>query len=285
MKYTRIPENTFKELQMNAGILAKDFDPATGEVAETDLFGATTGGLSFSDSMSFKDLGEDIDNCPKNMMELKMLEQHDVKISGTFVTMNKETAHILAAAADVDDQDETHIVPRNDVLLTDYTDIWVIGDYSDVNEDTAEKSAGFIAIHLMNALNTGGFQIKTADKAKGQFAFEFTGHYSMDAQDTVPYELYVKVGGDAPVPPTPTTPSVTLDKDTLALTVSGDSATLIATTVPAGETVTWTSSDDNVATVAAGVVSPEGAGTATITATITVDGHDYTDTCAVTVSV
>ena len=283
MKYTRIPENTFKELQMNAGILAKDFDPATGEVAEADLFGATTGGLSFSDSMSFTDLGDDIDNCPKNMMELKKLESHEVKVSGTFVTMNPETAHILAAAADADSEDPGHILPRNDVLLTDYQDVWVIGDYSDVNEDSEEGNAGFIAIHLMNALNTGGFQIKTADKAKGQFAFEFTGHYSMNAQDTVPYELYVRVGGEEPGP-TPTTPSVTLDKETLALTVSGDSATLTATTVPAGETVTWTSSDENVATVAAGVVSPEGAGTATITATITVDGHDYTDTCAVTVT-
>ena len=131
---------------------------------------------------------------------------------------------------------------------------------------------------------TTGFQIKTADKAKGQFAFEFTGHYSMSAQDTVPYELYVRVGGEEPGP-TPTTPSVTLDKETLALTVSGDSATLVATTVPAGETVTWTSSDENVATVTSGgVVSPEGAGTATITATITVDETDYTDTCAVTVT-
>lgn len=277
MKYTQIPVDTFETLQMNAGIIVKGFNPATGEI--TDLLGATTGGLSFSDSMSFTDLGEDIDNCPKNMMELKMLEQHEVKVSGTLVTMNASTAHTLAAAADVDAEDETHIIPRNDLDITkDFQDIWIVGDYSSNNDGA---SAGFIAIHLMNALNTGGFQIKTADKAKGQFAFEFTGHYSMNAQDTVPYELYIKAGEE----PVPTTPSVTLDKDTLALTVGGDSATLVATTVPAGETVTWTSSDDNVATVTSGgVVAPVAAGTATITAKITVDGHDYTDTCAVTVT-
>lgn len=277
MKYTRIPENTFKELQMNAGILAKDFDPATGEVAEADLFGATTGGLSFSDSMSFTDLGDDIDNCPKNMMELKKLESHEVKVSGTFVTMNPETAHILAAAADADENDPGHILPRNDVLLSDYQDVWVIGDYSDVNEDSTEGNAGFIAIHLMNALNTGGFQIKTADKAKGQFAFEFTGHYSMNAQDTVPYELYVRVGGGE------VTPSVTLNKSTASIAVEGIE-TLTATTVPAGQTVTWTSSDDEVATVSGGVVTGVAAGTATITASITVDGQTYTATCTVTVT-
>ena len=277
MKYTRIPENTFKELQMNAGILAKDFDPATGEVAEADLFGATTGGLSFSDSMSWVDLGEDIDNCPKDMMELKKLDKHEVKVSGTFVTMNPETAHILAAAADADENDPGHIIPRNDVLLSDFQDVWVIGDYSDVNEDSTEGNAGFIAIHLMNALNTGGFQIKTADKAKGQFAFEFTSHYSMNAQDTVPYELYVRVGGGE------ATPSVTLNKSTASIAVEG-TETLTATTVPAGQTVTWTSSDDEVATVAGGVVTGVAAGTATITASITVDGQTYTDTCAVTVT-
>lgn len=276
MKYTRIPQNTFKELQMNAGILAKDFDPVTGEVAEADLFGATTGGLSFTDNMTFTDLGEDIDNCPKNMMELKMLENHEVKVSGTFVTMNPKTAHMLAAAADADAGDEGHIIPRNDVLLSDYTDIWIIGDYSDVNEDGESGQAGFIAIHLMNALNTGGFQIKTADKAKGQFAFEFTGHYSMNAQDTVPYELYVRVGGT-------TVPGVSLDKDEITIAEEG-TETLTATTVPAGQTVTWTSSDDEVATVAAGVVTGVAAGTATITASITVDGQIYTDTCAVTVT-
>lgn len=277
MKYTRIPKNTFKELQMNAGILAKNFDPATGEVAEADLFGATTGGLSFSDTMSWVDLGEDIDNCPKDMMELKKLDKHEVKVSGTFVTMNPETAHILAAAADADENDPGHIIPRNDVLLTDFQDVWIISDYSDVNEDSATESAGFIALHLMNALNTGGFQIKTADKAKGQFAFEFTSHYSMKAQDTVPYELYVRVGGGE------VTPSVTLNKSTASIAVEG-TETLTATTVPAGQTVTWTSSDDEVATVSGGVVTGVAAGTATITASITVDGQTYTDTCAVTVT-
>ena len=84
--------------------------------------------------------------------------------------------------------------------------------------------------------------------------------------------------------PTPTTPSVTLDKDELALTVGGATGSLSATTVPDGETVDWSSSDETVATVEGGVVTAVGAGTATITAKITVDGQDYTDTCAVTVT-
>lgn len=81
----------------------------------------------------------------------------------------------------------------------------------------------------------------------------------------------------------PVESSVTLDKETLTV-AEGSTATLTATTIPAGETVTWTSSDNTVASVANGVVTGVDAGTATITASITVNGTTYTDTCAVTVS-
>lgn len=80
---------------------------------------------------------------------------------------------------------------------------------------------------------------------------------------------------------------VSLNKKTATVTAAaGDAHTtsLTATTTPAGETVTWTSSDSTKATVSSGTVTGVAAGTATITATITVDGHDYTDSCVVTVS-
>jgi hypothetical protein len=194
MKYTQIPADTFKNLQMNAGILVKNFTLLTGEVQ--DLVGATSGGVSFNASPSYTDFGEDIDNCPKNTMELKKLESWEtVSMSGTFVSVTKDLAKMLVAVGDIDSQDSIHIIPRNDIELTDFTDIWWVGDYSDVNTG---ENAGFLAIHLFNALSTGGFQIQSSDKAKGQFAFEFTGHYSINAQDTVPFEIYVKQGTVTP---------------------------------------------------------------------------------------
>ena len=189
MKYTQIPSTAFQNIQLNAGILTDSFVPSTGVIGR--LLGATTGGVQFQDNVEYTDFGEDIDNCPKNMLELKKLDSHDVKISGTFVTVDSATAKTLVAVGDVDTLDSTHIIPRNEVLSTDFTDIWWVGDYSDVNTG---DSAGFIAIHLMNALNTGGFQIQSTDKGKGQFAFKFTGHYSMQNQDAVPYEIYIQQG-------------------------------------------------------------------------------------------
>ena len=191
MKYTQIPANTFKELQLNAGILTGDFAPTTGTVESNMMLGATSGGISFTATPTYTDLGDDIDNCPKNMMELKKLESWEVKMSGTFLTVNTTQAKSLIATADIGSPDTTKVTPRNDVAPADFKDIWWIGDYSDKNGAT---NGGYIAIHMMNALSTGGFQIQSSDKAKGQFAFEYTAHYSMNAPDTVPFEVYIKAG-------------------------------------------------------------------------------------------
>ena len=271
MKYTQIPATAFQNIQLNAGVIVDSFVPATGVIGR--LLGATTGGVNFTDSIEYTDFGDDIDNCPKNTLELKKLNSHEVKMSGTFVTIDVATAKLLAGAADADALDATHIVPRNDLLSTDFKDLWWIGDYSDVNTG---DNAGFVAIHLMNALNTGGFQIQSTDKAKGQFAFEFTGHYSMNAQDTVPYEIYIK-GSDEPL-----APSITLDEHSVTIDVDA-TLTLHADIVPAGTTITWASSNSEVASVAAGVVTGEAAGNAIISASITVDGVTYNDTCTVIV--
>lgn len=87
------------------------------------------------------------------------------------------------------------ITPRPDLDISDFKDLWWVGDYSDLNGAT---NGGFCAIKLMNALSTGGFQIKSGDKAKGQFGFEYTAHYSNASADTVPFEIYVKIGEAEP---------------------------------------------------------------------------------------
>ena len=191
MKYTKIPETTFKNLQLNAGVLLSDFDPETAEVANEAIIGATTGGVNFTAVPAFSDYGEDIDNCPKNMLELKKLDSWDINMSGTFVTVDTKSGKSLVGAADVSGN---KITPRNDVLKSDFVDLWWVGDYSDENGET---NGGFVAIHMMNTLSTGGFAIQSNDIGKGNFAFTYTAHYSMDAQETVPFEVYVKAGGTA----------------------------------------------------------------------------------------
>lgn len=194
-KFTQIPIDTFKKLQLGAGILITEFDPATGALSAPNIIGATSGGVSFEATPSFTDFGEDIDNCPKNTKELKKLDSWEAKLSGSFVTMDTNVAKSVIGTATVASNDPTKVMPRNSVEAEDFKNIWWVGDYSDINEDgsTAGK-AGFIAIKLINALSTGGFKIKSGDKAKGTLEFEYTGHYSSANIDTVPFEIYIKAG-------------------------------------------------------------------------------------------
>lgn len=194
-KFTQIPTDTFKKLQLGAGILTTEFDPATGELAASSIIGATSGGVSFEAAPSFTDFGEDIDNCPKNTKELKKLDSWEAKMSGSFVTMDTNVAMSVIGTAAVAGDNPTKVVPRNSVEAKDFKNIWWVGDYSDINEDgSSAGKAGFIAIKLINALSTGGFKIQSGDKAKGTFGFEYTGHYSSANIDTVPFEIYIKAG-------------------------------------------------------------------------------------------
>ncbi len=193
MRFTKIPADTFKDMQLNAGVLMKSFDPASKKVDETSIIGATSGGVNFTAVPSFTDFGEDIDNCPKNMKELKRIESWEIKMSGTFVTTTAGLAKSLTGPADLDEA-TGKITPRNELADADFEELWWVGDYSAEN---SEESGGYVAVHMMNALSTGGFQIQSTEKAKGQFAFEYTAHFSIEAQDTVPFEVYVVDGGAA----------------------------------------------------------------------------------------
>ena len=194
-KFTQIPTDTFKKLQLGAGLLTTDFDTVTGKLTASNIVGATSGGVSFEATPTFSDFGEDIDNCPKNTKELKKLDSWEAKMSGSFVTMDTKAAVSVIGTAAVASDDPTKVVPRNSVDAKDFKDIWWVGDYSDINEDgTSAGEAGFIAIKLISALSTGGFKIQSGDKAKGTFEFEYTGHYSLENIDTVPFEIYIKAG-------------------------------------------------------------------------------------------
>lgn len=195
MKFTKLPPDTFQKLVLNAGILVDAFTPATGVIG--NLMGATTGGITFNSNPTYTDFGEDVDNCPNNTMELKRIDQFDPAMSGTFLTLTAAVVKDLIGAADIAVGDNTHVVPRDHLIEDDFKEVWWIGDYSDINNDggtSSTRSAGFLAVHLMNSLNTGGFQITSAKNAKGQMAFDFHGHYSLENIEEVPFEVYCKAG-------------------------------------------------------------------------------------------
>lgn len=178
-KFTKIPQNTFSALQLDAGVLLKNFDPETAaEPADEDIITATTGGINATCVPTYSDLGEDVDNVPINMKELKHLDSWECKISTTGIGTSPELIRYALGAADVDGN---KITPRRDLKQTDFANIWWVGDRAD---------GGMVAVKLMNALSTGGLSLQTTKNGKGQVSIELTGHVSINAQDTMPMEWY-----------------------------------------------------------------------------------------------
>ena len=181
-KFTVIPKNTFDTLQMDAGVLLKNFDPSNPVApADTDIICATTGGINPSCVPTYSDLAEDVDNVPNNMKEFKHLDGWECKISTTGLGTSPELIQMALGCADIDSEDSTKVIPRMDLEQTDFKDIWWVGD---------KVNGGLVAIQLKNALSTGGFSLQTTKNGKGTVALEITGHVSIEAQKEVPMVFY-----------------------------------------------------------------------------------------------
>jgi len=187
MQFTQVPATTFSTLQINAGIIVDDFTPATGVIG--NILGATTGGLTFNANPTYEDFGADVDNVPANTKQLVRVTAYDPAASGNFVTMSAALAAKLSGPGTTSGNQFT---PAHGFITNVVDDVWIIGDYSDKN--TGAANAGYVAIHIIDAINTAGFQWTTTKDGKGQFAFDFHGHYDMTDPDTVPFEIYVKAG-------------------------------------------------------------------------------------------
>lgn len=250
-KFTKIPQNTFDALQMDAGVLLKRFDPSNPvPPADADIICATTGGINPVCAPTYSDFGEDVDNVPNNMMEFKHLDGWDCSISTTGLGTSPELIKLALGAADIDG--ETKIVPRQNVLLTDYSDIWWVGD---------KANGGFVAVRLMNALSTAGFSLQTTKNGKGQVALTITGHVSINAQSVVPMEFYSADSDDVDYYSVEQILShVTSDFEDTSIAASGalevnltaetDHTLDVVTVLMGGEDVTETAYDAGVVTIA-----------------------------------
>lgn len=181
-KFTVIPSSTFDALQIDAGVLLKNFDPANPvRPADEDIICATTGGVNPSCVATYSDYGEDVDNVPNNMMELKHLDGWDCKISTTGLGTSPELIKLALGAADIPGSNTSQIIPRRTLKQSDFSSIWWVGD---------KANGGCVAIQLMNALSTTGFSLQTTKNGKGQVSLEITGHVSIHDQETVPMVFY-----------------------------------------------------------------------------------------------
>lgn len=194
-KFTKMNPDDFKHMTWDAGIIMDSFEPSTGTVTLSSIRWATTGDNSFSATRDLTDMGEDINNCPEGTMQLQRANAWQAQLTGTAVTITTAEVAEFLGNADIDTSDTTKIVPRTDLLLSDFKDKWLLVNYSEYNGET---KGGWVAIHLLNALSTDGFTGNFGKNANGQFPYTLRAFYDMDDMDTVPFEIYVKAGTAEP---------------------------------------------------------------------------------------
>lgn len=179
-RFVQIPESTFNDLQTEAGVLLKQFDPANPDFEDEDIICATTGGISATCVPTYSDYGEDVDNAPVKVKELMRLDGWETTLGFTAITFNPEVIRFALGAADVNAENGS-IIPRRNLNQEDFSDVWWVGDLSD---------GGMVAVHLINALSTSGFSLQTTKSGKGQLSVTLAGHVSIEEQDRVPMEFF-----------------------------------------------------------------------------------------------
>ena len=98
--YTRIPADTFQQIQTDAGILLYAFDPANPKnIKDEDIICPTTGGVTAACVPTYSDMGEDVDNCPANLLELKHLDSYDCSLQFTSLGTTPKSIRLALGAA------------------------------------------------------------------------------------------------------------------------------------------------------------------------------------------
>ena len=183
--FTKVSSDAFETLQLDAGVLLTTFDPANPYVAPTDaqILATTTGGINPVCKPTYSDFGEDVDNVPNNMMEFKHLDGWECTLGFSSIKFNASNIAWSIGAADTTTlaNGVKKVVPRRNVSLSDFADLWWVGDKAD---------GGAVAVRLKNTISTGGLNVQSTKNGKGTNQVTLTGHVSINAQNDMPMEFY-----------------------------------------------------------------------------------------------
>ena len=205
---TALREDTFKNLQLNAGIVLKNCDYSSiansgalktalaASVAGTSgglgtLVGATRGGGSFTVTREMRQ--PEVDGKRYGFVGDTFVDSVDARLSTTLIEMT--SANIVDAfgsATATTSGQKTTIKLGTAIDTDDYLDnICWVGDLAD---------GRYVLICLKNALNEADFSLTWTDKGEGTLPVEFHAKQgSVDDYDEAPFEIVY-------FDPAPTTP-------------------------------------------------------------------------------
>lgn len=199
---TALRAGTFDNLQLNAGIVLKDFDYsgatdaatlkaaiASAITAGTNILGATRGGGSFNVTRETRT--PDIDGMRYGFKGSDFVDSSDAYLSTTLVEVTAANFKTLLAAGTSSTSGKKTTVKMNTAIsASDYlTNICWVGDIAD---------GQLVLICLKNAINTADFTFTYTDKGEGTLAAEFHARQaSVGDYDEAPFEVvFFDTSGD-----------------------------------------------------------------------------------------
>lgn len=191
---TPLREETFENLQLNAGIFLKNLDYssvtdasalktaiAAAITAGTTILGATRGGGSFTVTREIRE--PEIDGRRYPFKGGKFVDSTDARLATTLVEMTPgNLVMALGGATATTSGKKTTIKMHTAIQDSDYINslTWV-GDLAD---------GRMVAITLKNALNTADFSLTFTDKGEGTLPVELHAHQAnVDDYDEAPFEI------------------------------------------------------------------------------------------------
>ena len=189
-----IRTETFQKMQLNAGILIKDFDyssvtdsstlataVAAAVTAGTDILGATRGGGTFTVTRDIRE--PEVDGLRYGFKGGKFVDSADAYLSATLVEVTPGNIKTLLGTGTSTTSGKVTTIKMNTAIDTnDYlTNVCWIGDIA---------GGQMVLICLKNALNTADFSLTFSDKSEGTMTAEFHAHQaSVSDYDKAPFEI------------------------------------------------------------------------------------------------
>lgn len=191
---TPLREETFENLQLNAGIFIKNFTYtsitsasalktaiASAITTGTNILGATRGGGSFTVTREMRT--PEVDGKRYGFKGDTFIDSVEAQLSTTLIEITPDNlVNALGSATATTSGSKTTITLSTALDTNDYlTNLCWIGDLAD---------GRYVLICLKNAINTADLTLTFSDKGEGTLPVEFHARQaSVNDYDTAPFEI------------------------------------------------------------------------------------------------
>lgn len=175
---TGLTERTTKNLQLNAGVLVKNYTKGT-DIAESNILGATRGGGSINVKPIIRQVA--VDGAPTYTKGLERIDEVQVNAQFTMVEFTPALVKRAVAGASTNTSGSDIVITSiSKVLENDYEDLYWIGDTSDGKN---------VVVYIKNGFSLDGLSLSASDKGEGTFGLNIMAHYGIDDLENAPYSI------------------------------------------------------------------------------------------------